>query len=189
GSEVPAGAKGSADAGQKIFNTIGCKGCHVNLNDPVEKRGNKTVTLGEQWIITDLTKSGKATADEARKLYDQMTYNERQLYVLENLEQLPGATDRPSYPDGSPKPIFMHHGPELSGIGTKLTAGRTPEEARAWLFNWVKDPRHYSDYTLMPNLRLTDQQALDLTEYLITQTREKNKPGDEWTAAVTPEDP
>ena len=41
-------------------------------------------------------------------------------------------------------------------------AGRTTDHARAWLFDWLKEPRHYSDYTVMPRLRLSDQQALDL---------------------------
>jgi cytochrome c551/c552 len=41
----------------------------------------------------------------------------------------------------------------------------------------------------MPNLRLTDQQALDLSEYLLAQTREANKPGDPWKADLTPPDP
>ena len=78
-----------------------------------------------------------------------MSYNERQLYCTENLEPTPVLSWSPgspwpaqtpertgsfavqTYPDGTPKPIFMHHGPELSGIGTKLLAGRTPEQARA----------------------------------------------------------
>ena len=56
---------------------------------------------------------------------------------LERLVGPPDVTDEkgeqqapPKYPDNSPKPVFMHHGPELSGIGTKLTAGgRSSEEA------------------------------------------------------------
>src|SRR5438552_3229561 len=82
----------------------------------------------------------------------------------------------------------MHHGPELSGIGTKLTAGRTVDEARAWLFDWLKEPRHYSDYTLMPRLRLSDQQVLDISEYLLSMKRTNDKPDDPWTAEVTPVD-
>src|SRR5207249_1918025 len=100
----------------------------------------------------------------------------------------PGAPERPVYPDNSPKPIFLHHGPELSGVGTKLTAGRTIEQARAWLFDWLKEPRHYSDYTVMPRLRLNDQQALDLAEYLLSMKRTNGKPDDSWTADLTPVD-
>ena len=198
-------AKGSADAGRVLFDSLGCLACHQNLNDPTgAKRDNQLVTRGEQWIVNDLVKSGKLAqkllaetgkepdsktlTTEALKLYDGMTYNERQLYVLENLEQLPGATDVPKYPDNTPKPIFMHHGPELSGIGTKLLSGRSREQAVEWLYNWLKEPRHYSEYTVMPQLRLSDQQAIDLVEYLLAQTREANKPGDTWKAELTPVD-
>jgi cytochrome c551/c552 len=310
---LPPAGKGSADAGRQVFETVGCQGCHVNLNAPTKTRG---VTVAQQWITQDLIKGGRLAeqlepvvaqevrermtrdvestaqkameasvtstvtaavtkeltparpagspratpaeqaelkaritaevqkrlpaelekaraglpaavakaradlpaaieraipteltrrvADEAKAIYDRMSYNERQLYCTENFEprtvvmeprvalagQTPERTiyDVQLYPDGTPKPIFMHHGPELSGIGTKLLAGRKPEEARAWVFAWLREPHHYSSYTLMPNLRLTDQQALDLVEYLLAQTREANKPGDAWKADVTPPD-
>lgn len=199
--------KGSPDAGRLIFNSVGCLGCHQNLNDPTEaKRNNKPVSRGEQWIVTDLIKNGKlkqemsARADgkdpdersvkaEAEKLYDGMTYNQRQLYVLENFEALPNLHEKPLYPDGSAKPIFTHQGPELSGIGTKLLSDRTEAQARAWLFDWVKEPRHYSDYTIMPSLRLSDQEAADLVEYLLAQKRTSDSPDDKWSAGVTTPDP
>jgi mono/diheme cytochrome c family protein/cytochrome c553 len=73
-------------------------------------------------------------------------------------------------------PVFMHHAPELSGIGDKLTTARTPEQAKAWLFDWLKEPRHYSAYTVMPRLRLSDQQAADLVEYLLAQKRGNTAP-------------
>ncbi|MEO6434896.1 MAG: hypothetical protein ABIP55_03930, partial [Tepidisphaeraceae bacterium] len=197
---VPPGGKGSPEAGKIVFNSIGCLGCHTNLHDDTgKKRSSKPITLGEQWIVSDLTKSGelakqmegdggkapdaKAVTARASELYDQMTYNQRQLYVSEHLApDYSGLAAK--YPDGTAKPLFQHHGPELSGIGTKLTAGRTPEQARAWLYDWVKNPRHYSEYTVMPQLRLSDQQALDLTEYLLAQQR-----GDDWKAELTPIDP
>ena len=201
---IAAGAKGSPEAGKAIFSSIGCQGCHTNLNDDAgEKRNNKLVTVGEKWIVTDLVKSGelakkmeaelgkapdaKAVTTRAQELYDHMTYNERQLYITEHLApDYSGAAAK--YPDNTPKPIFQHHGPELSGVGTKLLADRTPEQARLWLYNWVKDPRHYSEYTVMPQLRLTDQQALDLTEYLLAQKRTNDKPDDGWKAELTPAD-
>ena len=81
-------------------------------------------------------------------------------------------------------PLFQHHGPELSGVGTKLTAGRTPEQARTWLFNWVKEPRHYSEYTVMPQLRLSDQQAMDLAEFLLSMKRSNGVEDDPWKPAL-----
>jgi mono/diheme cytochrome c family protein len=71
-------------------------------------------------------------------------------------------------------------GPELSAIGTKLLAGRTPQQAQQWLFDWLMEPRHYSDYTFMPRLRLNPQQAMDLVAYLLDQKRTTTDPNDKW---------
>jgi mono/diheme cytochrome c family protein len=51
-------------------------------------------------------------------------------------------------------------GPPLIKLGSKTT----PE----WLYNWLKEPRHYAASTRMPNMRLSDQEALDITAYLIS---------------------
>ena len=49
-------------------------------------------------------------------------------------------------------------GQPLENIGNKTTY--------EWIFNWVRDPKHYSPATYMPNLRLTDQQVADVATYL-----------------------
>ncbi len=51
------------------------------------------------------------------------------------------------------------HGPNLARLGAKVEA--------PWLFSWLKDPRRYAPETLMPNLRLSDQEAADLTAFLL----------------------
>jgi mono/diheme cytochrome c family protein/cytochrome c551/c552 len=51
-------------------------------------------------------------------------------------------------------------GQPLENIGNKTTY--------EWVFNWVRDPKHFSPDTYMPNLRLTDQQAADVATYLMT---------------------
>ena len=35
-----------------------------------------------------------------------------------------------------------------------------------WIYNWVRDPKHYSPDTYMPDLRLTDAQVADVATYL-----------------------
>ena len=57
-----------------------------------------------------------------------------------------------------------HFGPDLYGTGSKTT----PE----WLFTWLKNPKHYHEETRMPNLRLSDEEASDLTSYLMTLKNE-----------------
>src|SRR5262249_55177921 len=50
-------------------------------------------------------------------------------------------------------------GQPLENIGNKTTY--------EWIFNWVRDPKHYSPATFMPNLRLTDSQVADVATYLV----------------------
>ncbi|MCC7013218.1 MAG: c-type cytochrome [Planctomycetes bacterium] len=54
--------------------------------------------------------------------------------------------------------VENQHGPNLRGVATKVT----PE----WLFHWIKDPASYWADTRMPNLRLSDQEAADITAYM-----------------------
>jgi mono/diheme cytochrome c family protein len=49
-------------------------------------------------------------------------------------------------------------GQPLENIGNKTTY--------EWIYNWVRDPKHYSPSTYMPNLRLTDGQVADVATYL-----------------------
>ena len=51
-------------------------------------------------------------------------------------------------------------GQPLENIGNKTTY--------EWIYNWVRDPKHYSPATYMPNLRLTDPQVADVATYLST---------------------
>lgn len=52
------------------------------------------------------------------------------------------------------------HGPNLSGMGTKTSA--------AWIYTWLKNPKHYREDTRMPSLRLTDEEASHLTSFLLS---------------------
>ena len=49
-------------------------------------------------------------------------------------------------------------GQPLQAVGSKTTVD--------WLFDWVRDPRHYSAETYMPDLRLTDDEVADVAAYL-----------------------
>jgi hypothetical protein len=129
----------------------------------------------------------KALRAEAEKLFDEMTYNERQTYVKEHLEEEPGETkeqaEKRKYPDGSARPVFVHVGPELSGIGQKLTSGRTVEQARQWLLDWVKGPRHYSAYTIMPPA--AERSVGDRSDrILLAQSAPTTAPTTKWKAGT-----
>ncbi len=49
-------------------------------------------------------------------------------------------------------------GQPLQNIGRKTTY--------EWLFDWVRDPKHFSPDTYMPDMRLTDREVADVAAYL-----------------------
>jgi cytochrome c551/c552 len=50
--------------------------------------------------------------------------------------------------------------PNLSGVAEKTDA--------RWMYHWVKNPRGFSDIARMPSLRLSDDEARNVTAYLLT---------------------
>jgi cbb3-type cytochrome oxidase cytochrome c subunit len=82
-------------------------------------------------------------------------------HAIEKVEAAPDilqARDRQQTPD--PVAFERRFGPDLSRIGSKVRA--------EWLFQWVQDPHAYNPATRMPSLRLTRQEALDVTAFLMT---------------------
>ena len=55
---------------------------------------------------------------------------------------------------------FRSHGPNLDGTGSKVKPG--------WLYAWVRNPKGYWHETRMPDLRLTEKEAADITAYLMS---------------------
>ena len=51
------------------------------------------------------------------------------------------------------------HGPNLIRTGSKVDED--------WLYAWVQDPKNHNPDSRMPSLRLTDQEAADITSYLM----------------------
>ncbi len=135
---------------------VGCVACHTNLND-----------VGQLWITSDLMKRRGDSKEVAEGTYKALSYNQKHTYVRQYLGDK-----------------LNKRAPELSGVGTKLKAGRTDEQAAAWVYDWVRNPKHYSSYTIMPSFRLSEQEALDLTAYLLKQER----PGDAEGSTYAPVD-
>jgi cytochrome c2 len=57
-------------------------------------------------------------------------------------------------------PLERNYGFNLTGVGTKTYPG--------WIYNWIRNPKAYYAEAPMPSLRLTDQEAADITAYLTT---------------------
>src|SRR5207248_6768045 len=77
------GITGNLEKGREIFQNIGCQGCHSNLNE-----------TGEEWITTDLVKRYAFKKADAQKKYEEMTYNQRQVYALENLGEVTAGNEQ-----------------------------------------------------------------------------------------------
>src|SRR6185295_7379804 len=50
--------------------------------------------------------------------------------------------------------------PTLRGVGSKMN--------KTWLFAWVRNPKSHFKDSNMPNVRLSEQEATDVVEYLMT---------------------
>ena len=62
-----------------------------------------------------------------------------------------------------------------TGAGPRRTFGQALQNignktSYEWLFDWVRNPAHFSSDTYMPNLRLTEGEAADVAAYLMTLT-------------------
>jgi cbb3-type cytochrome oxidase cytochrome c subunit len=57
-------------------------------------------------------------------------------------------------------PLERNFGFNFTGVGTKTHPG--------WVFNWIKNPKNYYADAPMPSLRLSDQEAADVTAYLMS---------------------
>ena len=55
---------------------------------------------------------------------------------------------------------WRQFGPNLAGVGSKAS--------RDWIYHWILNPKKWNPDTKMPNLRLTEAEALDIAEYLST---------------------
>ena len=66
--------------------------------------------------------------------------------------------------EGLSNASYRTYGPNLEGTGTKVDPG--------WLYAWVRDPKAYWPETNMPSLRLTEQEAADITAYLMSLENE-----------------
>ena len=55
--------------------------------------------------------------------------------------------------------------PELSRVGSKVN----PD----WIYDWIRNPRHYNPTTKMPSLRLSDNEAKDIVSFLMSMRDER----------------
>ncbi len=57
-------------------------------------------------------------------------------------------------------------GPELKNAGSKVNP--------SWLFQWIKNPKWHHKKTRMPNFKLSDEEAISITSYLMNLKGDKS---------------
>lgn len=67
----------------------------------------------------------------------------------------------------------LRHGEKPAGITTRRRFGPALDKLGSktnaqWLYHWLKEPRHYAPLTRMPNMKLSDQEAMDIASYLLS---------------------
>ena len=74
-----------------------------------------------------------------------------------------------------------HNAPPLYKAGGKIASAD-------WIYNWIRDPRWHSDTTTMPSLRLSEQEARDVTAWLWAQGQDA-RPKEDAAVLAKLEDP
>ncbi|MBI3312794.1 MAG: c-type cytochrome [Candidatus Omnitrophica bacterium] len=196
--EVPQAPK--LNEGRRLATTFGCLGCHEAKGlTPAWKVGPSLVhvqsKLDQDWIVRWLhnPKEFRAstnmpqifhlgnTSDPESKTKSDAAIAGIATYLIKNSEpvslQTPADKGNPEIGERLVKELGClgchtvgemkanDHGPELSGLGSKVKAD--------WLFTWLKNPKHYSPTTRMPDLRLSDEEASNIASYLLLNKNEK----------------
>ena len=180
--------------GKKLFTDFGCYGCHTmpNYEDvpgqaPSLLNVSKKVT--PEWIYQWI-KNPRGWGKAARMPNFMLSDDEAKQITAFIMDQSKGSTYAPlaHYGGGGDiargKQTFFDagcvachaiddykgdanmrvkegnlFGANLNKEGSKVTA--------EWLYDWLKNPKNYLPHSRMPSLRLTDQDATDLTAYIM----------------------
>jgi cytochrome c2 len=135
---------------------------HNNSDEASLERGKVEVDAITHWLVA------KSEPYEALKLSSQALGDAtrgRQLVEQVGCLGCHAINDvvvqRPEDPNvlGYKDPRVPMFGPELNQMGSKVS----PE----WLMAWLKEPQHYWAGTSMPSMKLSDQEAADITTYLL----------------------
>ena len=76
------------------------------------------------------------------------------------MEEDPNSNGKPSFDE-----MHRQQGPNLIYAGSKTN--------QQWIYNWIRSPQSYHPGTKMPDLRLTKQEAADISAYLISSNNDE----------------
>lgn len=151
---------GSAEKGKALVKSLGCLGCHHIDGLRPAAQPAAAAPAQEQ---PPAAAAGEAKAEpgktppEAKPAppVDEKAAAQARIGALVAVKASP--------------PAGQAFAPDLSRVAGKVNAD--------WLVRWLIDPRRFRPTTKMPNLRLTEQEAADITAYLMTLGKKAEVPG------------
>jgi mono/diheme cytochrome c family protein len=187
--EVYVGGAEELTKGLQLFTQLGCHGCHAVAGyEDLEKVGPELNKVGGKvktaWLVDWLKNPFEYMPstrmphfglddDEVLALSSYLVSNTRD-HDYQYKMSVSGQVSRG-------KDLFNKvgcrgcHAVETTGDalierGRASHLGRLSAKIKdkAWVYDWLKDPKNYSEHARMPSLRLSDQEAADLTEYLMS---------------------
>ena len=133
------------------------------------------------WMPRVWYNSNTSSAEDAQR--NEVEIDAVVAYLFANSEEHSYAVPAPPRGDSANGQVLVE---SVGCLACHVTGGETREEAGPrrtfgqalqnigsktsyeWVFDWVRNPQHYSEGTFMPNLRLTDREAADVAAYLLT---------------------
>ena len=178
--------------GKRLFRNLGCPGCHLADGYADEtKVGPRLTRIASKVDPSWLYRWVKKPKDYLPKTkMPDFGFNDKDAfgvvaYLMASSDkeyELPGKYESGHSPTG--KKLFetvgclaCHEldgrgevfGPDLSRIASKVS--------KDWLMTWLKSPKAYNHKSLMPDLRLSQDEASDITAYLLEHGKKKVIPG------------
>jgi mono/diheme cytochrome c family protein len=190
-----------AAEGQRIFEQIGCTGCHlVKGYDDIPKIGPSlkrvSAKLDPSWAVRWIENPHKVRPRTRMPNFD---FKEADAVALAAFLWSLSKEEGDKWLEEHPAPGALREGDKnlaaqgkalVESIGCKGCHGFVEGEfstavgkakdlvpnlqdiaskvGARWAYYWIKNPRDYFPQTHMPSLRLTDQEALAITNYLMT---------------------
>ena len=183
--------------GKKLFTDFGCYGCHSmpgyeDVPGQAPSLVNITKKVTPEWIFQWI-KNPKGWGKGARMPNFMFSDDEAKAVTAFIVDQSKGGTYAPlAHYGGGGDPVrgkqtFFDDGcvachamddyksdpnmrlKEGNAFGANLNKEGSKVTA-PWLFDWLKNPKNYLPHSRMPSLRLTDEEAADLTAYIMGHT-------------------
>ncbi len=173
---------------QKFDRVDRCETCHLGISEPALKNAKEPFTTHPN-IYHDIDEfgctvchDGQGAATEYKESIGKVKFWESPIFPRDFMEASCAKCHKeqnvPEAPILNEGRALIEHSncvgchkidgydkqwvPRLDGIGSKVN--------RTWLVNWLKNPKAYFPQTRMPNFLLSDDEANNLADFLMTFT-------------------